>query len=126
MKATSFWKKTWVLEEEKASTGNPAKVGETESKYRFLSDAARAQLRAYPRPAFGCRCGSMNHQRVDDDSCILYRNNRLLLPMSSVFSSSDQAISRELKLNEKKKNTVSCFKFSFTFLKCALRNIFHE
>jgi hypothetical protein len=41
MKATSFWKKTWALEEEKASTGNPAKVGETESKYRFLSDAAK-------------------------------------------------------------------------------------
>jgi hypothetical protein len=114
MKATSFWKKTWALEEEKASTGNPAKVGETESKYRFLSDTARAQLRAYPRPAFGCRCGSMNHQRVDDDSCILYRNNRHLLPMSSEISS-DQTISREHKLNEKKKKTVSCLSSHFLF-----------
>ncbi len=67
-RAAEHWASKWQLEtaEIKASTKSP------------LSDAQRSSRRARPRPARGCRCGSQEHEYVNDPNCPLYSNLRRL------------------------------------------------
>jgi len=74
-KASSFWKKVWLEEEAIASSSDSPVAA------HYITDAVRSKMRGYPRPVFGCKCGSITHQRVSEDGCILYRNTRLLPPV---------------------------------------------
>ena len=74
--ARSYWARKWKLEDEK--------MGESDLQITNLSDAQRSAMRGLPRPARGCRCGSMNHEFVSDGRCILYRNLRALSERPSV------------------------------------------
>jgi hypothetical protein len=67
-RAAEHWTAIWQLETVaiKASTKSP------------MSDAQRSSRRARPRPARGCRCGSQDHEYVNDRNCPLYSNLRRL------------------------------------------------
>jgi len=68
--AMAHWARQWKLEQEN--------VGGTDLQVSNLSDAERSALRELPRPLKGCRCGSTDHEYVNDNKCILYRNLRAL------------------------------------------------
>ena len=67
--ATAHWISQWKIEAENMGIIDGLQVSN-------LSDAQRSTLRELPRPARGCRCGSMNHAHVNDIRCVLYRNLR--------------------------------------------------
>lgn len=69
--AISHWISQWRIEAENMGITDDLQVS-------YLSDAQRSALRELPRPAKGCRCGSMNHAHVNDSKCVLYRNLRYL------------------------------------------------
>ncbi len=71
--ATAHWTNQWKIEQEKAH-----RVSDLQQLPHPLSDAQRSAMRALPRPAKGCRCGRMDHEYVNDSSCVLYRNLRVL------------------------------------------------
>ena len=99
-KASSFWKKLWLEEEAIASPSDTHLVS------HYITDAVRSKMRGYPRPVFGCKCGSITHQRVNEDGCILYRNTRLLPPILwGVEGPNNNTISR----NAPKSKTVSLY-----------------
>ncbi|CAB9521087.1 expressed unknown protein [Seminavis robusta] len=69
MGAENFWKAQWEKERELANTvATP------------VTDAMRARMRAAPRPTKGCKCGSQDHEYVNDPQCPLYKD---VLPLSS-------------------------------------------
>ena len=70
--AVLHWKSQWKLEIER--------FGMPDLQIEYFSDARRAQMRQLPRPAKGCRCGSIYHERVNDIMCVLYRDLRGLSP----------------------------------------------
>ena len=62
-RALDYWQKQWQLEPE------PVRG------MKLLTDAQRSELRARPRPAKGCRCGSKDHRYVNNpEECPLYSN----------------------------------------------------
>ncbi len=68
--ARSHWANQWNLEE--------LLTAGTDLQIANLTDAERSALRELPRPLKGCRCGSPNHEYVNDVKCVLYRNLRFL------------------------------------------------
>jgi len=75
--ARDVWKKEWKEE----SLGKDHYKEFT--KYSYLTDARRSELRALPRSNKGCKCGSSNHDFVHDPNCVLYGNIRHLLQQTS-------------------------------------------
>jgi hypothetical protein len=69
--AVTHWTSQWKMEVEKMGITDDLQVP-------YLSDAQRSALRELPRPVKGCRCGSTNHDHVNDSRCVLYRNLRAL------------------------------------------------
>jgi flagellar biosynthesis GTPase FlhF len=90
--AIAHWTSLWKMEVEKMGITDDLQVP-------YLSDSQRRALRELPRPMKGCRCGSMNHEHVNDRRCVLYRNLRGL--------SANQAESDERKKESKRAKTSS-------------------
>ena len=86
--ATEFWIKEWEKERNQCPIEN--------LKVKYLTDAKRANLRYSPRKTKGCRCGSKDHEYVDDPECPLYTDVR---PLSSW-----EAKAPEVKAKAKKKS----------------------
>ena len=64
--AKKYWEESWGLE-----TAKDSNLG---SNFECLTDSQRSQLRLSHRPPRGCKCGSLDHDRVNHPQCILYRN----------------------------------------------------
>ena len=50
----------------------------TDSISEYMLDSQRSLMRNLPRSSKGCKCGSFDHEYVNDPKCILYRNLRHL------------------------------------------------
>jgi hypothetical protein len=87
--AITHWTSQWKMEVEKMGITDDLQVP-------YLSDAQRSALRGLPRPVKGCRCGSTNHEQVNDSKCVLYRNLRAL--------AENQVVSEERKKESKRTN----------------------
>ncbi|KAL7537381.1 hypothetical protein ACHAXR_007784 [Thalassiosira sp. AJA248-18] len=72
--AEKFWSTRWLLE-----TGHDVR-----SAGGRLTDAQRSTLRAAARPVKGCKCGSDNHEFVNDPKCPLYRDVRQYCEVASI------------------------------------------
>ncbi len=84
------FKKEW--ETEKSANGSNS--NELEESERPLSLSQRSALRFAPRPSRGCKCGRLDHSRVNDEKCVLYRNLRSLARSHGLTISSDNISSK--------------------------------
>ena len=74
-RAITFWKQSWI---DKGPKFHEMEAFQKDSKpqlnMKFMSDAKRSKLLALPRPLRGCKCGKLDHDRVNHPNCIIYRN----------------------------------------------------
>eukprot|EP00978_Attheya_sp_CCMP212_P030211 scaffold110308_cov53-Attheya_sp.AAC.3 len=84
-RADSFWKEEWEKELKSDDTNHVHGA-----PFEFLTDAQRSSMRALPQPVIGCKCGSTNHEHVNNPECVLFRNLRLLASKNNVAFSDDE------------------------------------
>lgn len=70
LNASNIWKQEWDTEAEDEQDEG--------TSVAFLSPSQKSILRNTPRPSRGCKCGSLDHQYVNDSKCVLYRNLRII------------------------------------------------
>jgi len=76
-KALHQWELDWRKENE--GEGGDS----TDLNIQYMPDSQRSMLRSLPKPARGCKCGSVSHELVSDPECVLYRNLRRFSPHDS-------------------------------------------
>lgn len=71
MKAVAHWQRKWRDECRSRADGHGTHYA---VMTEYWTDAKRAEARSAPRPSTGCKCGLVDHQRVNHYLCILYRD----------------------------------------------------
>ena len=96
-RAEKYWKEKWLLENARGSN--------TVTNFEYLSDSMRSQLRLSHRPPRGCKCGSLDHDRVNYPHCVLYRNLKQQIIAEIGNEMFEEAISnQDSSLEAQKKN----------------------
>ena len=95
-RSEEYWTSKWKLELELDPEN------ENNDLFRgFITDARRNVLRSVARPLQGCKCGSMNHEFVNDPKCVLYRDVKAFCAMNSI-AVKDGGDSRHVPFKNKK------------------------
>ena len=68
--AITSWKEDWTSSQGSKET----------SLIEYIPNSHRSEMRSYPRPPRGCKCGGVDHNFVNDPKCFLYKNLFKLVP----------------------------------------------
>ena len=83
--AIASWKKDWTSSQDSKEN----------SLIEYIPHSHRSEIRSYPRPPRGCKCGGIDHNFVNDPKCFLYKNLLKFAPEEYQRMSADSVKNRQ-------------------------------